>query len=142
MHKLRPRLNDELRAAMRRAFHGSSEARRIHRLHAVLLVSLGSSCYQVAHWFDEDPRTVERWVHAFEQHGADGLLEHARSGRTGRLTAQQTTQLAAETSADPAALGYAFARWSGKLLAQHLERRYGVQLSQRQCQRLLQNLRH
>lgn len=137
MHRLRPRGEEELRTILSRAFHSSSELRHVRRLQAVYLVSLGSSCRQIAHWFGEDPRTVARWVHAFDLHGAEGLLEHSRSGRASRLTAQQKVQLAQDTAQDPAAFGYTSAHWSGKLLALHLQRRCGVELSQRQCQRLL-----
>ncbi len=103
----------------------------------MLLVSQGRSCYEVAHWFDEDPRTVERWVHAFVVGGADGLVDHHHGGRPGRLTGSQLQQLALELALDPRQAGYPQSRWSGKLLALHLERSYGVSVSVRQCQRML-----
>ena len=142
MRRLRPPTEDALRAALATAVHRSAELRFIHRLHAVLLVTMGCSCYEVAHWFGEDPRSVERWIHAYELQGPDGLREHPRIGRSGVLTAQQMAQLAQETAGEPAGCGYSHSRWSGKLLALHLEHHYGVRLSQRHCQRLLQRLRN
>ena len=141
MRKLRPVSEDALRAALASAMHGSCESRFIHRLHAVLLVSLGRSCYEVAHWFGEDPRSVERWIHAYDLRGIDGLREHPHTGRPARLTASQSELLAAELAREPCACGYAHSHWTGKLLARHVEHRYDVSLSLRQCQRLLQRAR-
>jgi transposase len=142
VHRLQPPSAEALRATLATEVHRSSELRVIHRLHAVLLVSVGCSCYQVADWFGEDPRSVERWIHAYEQQGLDGLRDQHRAGRQSRLMPEQLRQLRVELGVDPDQAGYAQARWSGKLLAQHLERHYGLELSQRQCQRLLQSLKH
>ena len=141
MHRLQPPPANALRAMLATEVHRSSELRVIHRLHAVLLVSLGCSCYQVAHWFGEDPRSVERWIHAYEQHGLDGLRDRHRAGRATQLTPEQLQQLRAELSVNPGQAGYAQARWSGKLLALHLERHFDLHFSQRHCQRLLQDLK-
>lgn len=141
MHRLRPLTEESLRAVLTSELHRSSELRFMHRLHAVLLVSVGHSCYEVAGWFSADPRSVERWVHSYEQYGAEGLREQQRSGRPAQLTAQQMQQLGLELAADPDRAGYPQSRWSGKLVAVHLERRYGVSLGVRHCQRLLQGLR-
>lgn len=137
IRKLQPPAEILVRAALAAALRRSGELRFVHRLHGVLLVSLGRSCYEVAQWFEEDPRTVERWVHAFRVAGADGLLDHHHGGRPGPLTLPQQQQLAQDLATDPGHAGYAQLRWSGKLLALHLERNYGVCLSVRQCQRML-----
>lgn len=139
MHKLRPPAEDTIRAALTSALHRSDELRFMHRLDAVLLVSLGHSCYEVAHWFGENARSIERWVHSYKLHGPDGLHDHPRAGRAAQLTPQQFQHLAPELTGEPCRCGYPQPRWSGKLLAQHLERNYGVHLSLRHCQRLLQN---
>lgn len=137
MHKLRPPAEEPIRASLKQALQRDGELRFIHRLHALLLVSLGRSCYEVAKWFGENPRTIERWVRAFDGHGATALTDHTHGGRQACLTASQQQQLTLELAGDPGRAGYAQPRWSGKLLALHLERHYGVRLSVRQCQRLL-----
>ena len=138
MRRLRPPTEDAIRAALASALHRSGELRFMHRLDAVLLVSIGHSCYEVARWFGENVRSVERWVHAYELRGPDGLLDHPPAGRPPQLTPQQFQHLAPELAREPGAFGYPQPRWSGKLLARHVERNYGVHLSLRQCQRLLQ----
>jgi transposase len=142
MHRLQPSTEVELRAAMSCAARRSGEARFVHRLHAVLLVSLGRSCYEVARWFGESPRTVERWVHAYEQRGDGGLHELQRAGRPARLTPQQASQLALDLARGPRACGFAQSSWSGKLVLRHLQSRYSVRLSLRHCQRLLRRAQH
>ena len=142
MRRLRAQPENELRAVVAREAHRSRELRAMHRLHAVFLVSLGHSCYEVAHWFGEHPRSVERWVHAYDLGGINGLREGAHTGRPARLTQQQSQQLAQDLARGPADFGFRQTRWDGKLLMRHLECKFGVQLSLRQCQRLLQLAKH
>ena len=141
MRRLQLATEDAIRADLASALHRSGELRFMHRLDAVLLISVGHSCYEVAHWFGENARTIERWVHAYELHGSDGLQDHPHAGRPTKLTPQQSQQLAPALAGEPGACGYSEPRWSGKLLARHVERNYGVHLSLRQCQRLLQGKR-
>ena len=141
MHKLRPAGESELRLILAQALAGAAELRFLHRVHAVLLVSVGCSCYEVAHWFGENPRSVERWVHAFDTLGQHGLRNHHHGGRSARLALPQLRMLALDLATLPSACGYAQGRWSGKLVVRHLHSRFGVQLSLRQCQRLMRQMR-
>jgi transposase len=118
----------------------SSEQRLLHRLHCVLLIAEGRSCYEVARWFGEDPRTIERWVHALALHGTEGLREHHAGGRPAKLAGEQAQHLALDLQKPPHLSGYPKREWSGKLLTQHLQGSYGIKLSTRQCQRMLRRL--
>lgn len=137
MKRLRQLNPGELRAALRVAEHGLIDARFLHRLHAVLLVSLDCSCQQVAGWFGDDARSVQRWSLACEQGGIEGLRNHHAGGRPGRLPPTEQVQLMLDLSREPVSLGFTQTRWSGKLVALHLEHSFGVSLSQRRCQSLL-----
>lgn len=90
--------------------------------------------------FDEDPRTVQRWVRTFEQRGFDGLRDGERSGRPRTLTPIQCSSLARDLRRRPDDLGLAAHLWDGKLLSEHLRRHYDVKLGVRQCQRLFRQL--
>ena len=129
---------------MRELIHASAavscEQRFVHRLHGVLLIAEGRSCYEVARWFGEDSRTIERWVHAFEERGAQGLREHHAGGRPAKLAGEQVQRLALDLKNPPRLCGYSQRQWSGKLLALRLEGCYGIRLSPRQCQRMLRRL--
>ena len=52
----------------------SDESRYDHRLHGVLLVAQGMTCPEVARLLGDAPRSVEYWVHRFEQQGLGGYL--------------------------------------------------------------------
>ena len=105
-------------------------------MHGLLLVTDGHSCQQVADWFGEDRRTVQRWVTRFETHGLTGLRDGARSGRSATLTTTPWTALGRDLRREPQAFRHAGHLWDGKLLSAHLRRRYGVVLGVRQCQRI------
>jgi len=118
------------------------KSRFLHRLHCVLLVAQGSSCYQVAEWFGEHSCTVERWVHCFNKYDLEGLKDEQKTGRPRKVRDDQLKQLQGDISRNPSELGHEQHKWNGKLLKTHLECCYGVELSVRQCQRILHQLEH
>ena len=141
MHRLELVGKERLSRILGEAFDHSEQARFLHRLHCVLLVAQGCSCYQVAEWFGMHPRSVERWVHLVQEHGPEALRDERKTGRPTRLRDDQRKLLQDEVARNPLELGYEGRSWDGKLLQMHLERRYDVALSVRQCQRLLKELR-
>ena len=131
---------DVMRIAIQQEIQRSDESRYDHRLHGLLLVTGGHSCRQVAQLFDEDPRTVQRWVRTFEARGFDGLRDGRRSGRPRTLKPDQWSSLKRDLRCRPDDFGLAGHLWDGKLLAEHLRRHYGVKLGVRQCQRLFKQM--
>ena len=140
MHKLEITTPAAVQAALRHEGEHSSQSRFVHRLHCLLLVGTGRSCYEVAEVFGDDPRSVERWVREFQQHGIEGLREKAHLGRHATLADAQLQQLAVALKSVPRELGYAADAWNSKLLRAEILRRYGVTLSGRHCQRLFRIL--
>jgi len=125
-----------MRIALQQEIVRSGEARYDHRLHGVLLVSSGFSCYEVGRVLGHSPRTIQYWVRRFEQSGFAGLEERSGRGRPARLEAASRRRVAGDLRRAPRDLGYAQNLWDGKLLSHHLARAYGVRLGVRQCQRL------
>ena len=115
----------------------SDVARYVQRLHAVLLVCAGYSCTEVASVLNRSPRTVERWVEAYESEGIEPLRQHHAGGRPPSQASSQLLQIGVDIELPPSEFGYRHARWSGKLLALHLEKQYHQHVSIRQCQRWL-----
>lgn len=128
---------DRLREMIRSALHSAKDAHLLHRLDGVLLVAEGRSCGEVARWFGVNRRTVERWIHADYAQGMSGLAEHHPGGRPARLSIAQLQEVGRVLLAPPAVLGYPDRRWTGKRLALHLARHYGLALGIRSCQRLI-----
>jgi hypothetical protein len=80
MKALQIRNAQTMRIAVQQEIGRSDESRYDHRLHGVLLVCQGHSCYDVGEWLGEHPTTIERWVHRFEGIGFNGLREGPREG--------------------------------------------------------------
>lgn len=81
MRKLQIQDAEIMTMALRQEIARSEESRYDHRLHGVLLVCSGRSCYEVADLFGHSPRTIEYWVNRFERSGCAGLEESERPGR-------------------------------------------------------------
>lgn len=138
MHKSCVSSAENVREMIRSALHGAKDGHLLHRLDGVLLVAEGRSCSEVAAWFGVNRRTVERWVHAADAQGADGLAEHHQhSGRPAKLSCAQQDVIGLALLAAPLVHGYPERRWTGKRLALHLASRFGLALSVRSCQRLI-----
>jgi transposase len=71
----------------------SEESRYDHRLHGVLLVAQGMTCPEVARLLGDAPRSVENWVHRFNEEGLAGLMEGERPGRPSRLDEKQMREI-------------------------------------------------
>ena len=136
MRKLEIADPEVMRIAIQQEIARSDESRYHHRLHGLLLITGGQTCQQVAELFGEDRRTVQRWVKRFESHGLEGVREGKRSGRPATLDAKQWAALGRDLRRDPGAFGLTGHLWDGKLLSEHLRKRYGVTLGVRQCQRI------
>ena len=140
MRKLQIEDAEVMRIAIQQEIGRSEESRYDHRLHGLLLVATGQSCREVAELFGEYGTTVQRWVRRFEQGGLDGLRDGERSGRPRTLDARDWRRLQGDLRKTPRDFGLAATLWDGPVLAEHLRRRYGVDLGVRQCQRLFRQM--
>ena len=118
----------------------SPESRYDHRLHGVLLVAQGMSCRRVAHLLGDSPRTVQYWIHRFEQDGLAGLVDGERPGRPTRLSDDQLDEIGLVLRKPPLDVGLSANLWDGNLLSSYIARQYDVQLGVRQSQRLFRQL--
>lgn len=129
-----------MRMAIQNEIQRSKESRYDHRLHGLLLVTSGLSCYETARLLGQSPRTVEYWVARFEAHGFAGLQEGQRSGRPPKLNDAILRAVGIDLRKEPRSFGYAQTLWDGKLLSHHLKGQYNIDLGVRQCQRLFHEL--
>lgn len=140
MRKLEVSDAEVMGIAIRQEIERNEEARYDHRLHGLLLVAKGMSARQAALWLDESERTVQRWVNRFEQVGFAGLHEGERPGRPSRLNAEQWQGVEDDLRRSPRDFGFEQTLWDGIVLAEHLCRRYRIELGVRQCQRLFRQM--
>lgn len=136
MRKLQIQDAEWMKVALQQEIARSEESRYDHRLHGVLLVCSGRSCYEVADLLGHSPRTIQYWVQRFERSGLAGLEEGERSGRPSALDISIRRRIGQDLRCSPRDFGYGQNLWDGKLLHFHLRERYDVRLGVRQCQRL------
>lgn len=125
-------LQDEIRR--------SNEARYDHRLHAILLVAQGMTCPEAAKFLGDSTRTVQYWVHRFEEEGLAGLADADRPGRPRRLTEYQFAEIDHALRQSPIDYGLNTNTWDGKTLSEFIKNQFDVELGVRQCQRLFRQL--
>jgi transposase len=136
MRKLEIKEADLMRIALQDEIKRSEESRYDHRLHGVLLVCSGLSCYHVADLLGQSPRTVQYWVQHFEKSGFAGLQEGERPGRPTVFDEARLQKIGHDLRQQPQVFGYIQNLWDGKLLSHHLSQKYGIKIGVRQCQRL------
>jgi len=140
MRKLEIEDAEIMKIAIQQEIVRSEESRYDHRLHGVLLVCQGFSCYEVATMFGHTSKTIEIWVNDFNEKGFAGLQEEPRYGRPPSIDEAIIKNLNSDLRNNPRNFGYSQNLWDGKLLSYHLEKAYGVKLGVRQCQRLFNKL--
>lgn len=127
----------EIRTAIRQSVQHSRDHRYLYRLFCVLLLAEGRSPQQVAEWLGEHARTLERWRKRFVEQGTEGLRDDTSPGRPPKLNPEQLNAVLGDLNQPAYMFGFSSAKWQGKLLREHLKERYEVDISLRQCQRLL-----
>jgi transposase len=128
------------KAAIQDEISRTPEGRYFHRLHAVLQVLDGSSAHDTGRLYGDSPRAIEYWVQRLTSKGLSGLLDGEHPGRPARISATELAKLRKDIRRSPRELGYNQNLWDGLLLSHHLNQKYSISLSVRQCQRLFHQL--
>jgi len=108
-----------------RAVLGYIEKRRVVEMATELDVTRGS---------------INRWLQWYEAAGPDGLLTGKAPGAPPKLDAEQRRQLTVLIEEGPQAAGYASGVWTGPMLADLIEQRFGVRYHNHTVPRVLHEL--
>jgi transposase len=131
---------ESVRTRIREEMRCSCDSVYVRRLHAVLGVCEGASCYEVSRSLGYSARSLHHWVGRFNRSGLDGLRDKPKTGRCSRVDENVRRELSLDLRTTPRAFDYDQNLWDGKMVSHHLRERYGVILEVRQCQRLLHSL--
>lgn len=134
-------LNDGMSAAEFRAAAGRSrDANQARRLLALAAIRDGMNREQAARIGGMDRQTLRDWVHAFNGHGIEGLVNGTAPGRRPKLSPEQKAQIKAlvEKGPDPGKDG--LVRWRCADLARIAKDRFGVSVGEDTIGRLLRQL--
>ena len=126
----------ELRAAARR----SKDVAQARRLLALALVLEGASRTEAAAAAGMDRQTRRDWVHRYNEEGLEGLSDRQRPGRPSRLSEEQKAELAELVEEGPDVAVTGMVRWRCVDLQGEIKVRFGVDLSERQVERVLKQL--
>ena len=79
-------LTDEQRALLEKTMKEDTAFRARSRAHSLLLSAAGTPIKAIAKTYQVHRVTVSAWIKKWEQHGAQSLHDHPRSGRPSKLT--------------------------------------------------------
>lgn len=137
---LEPR-TEELQSSIRQLAKESADALALQRLWCVLLVHAGNSPARVASWSGVSERSIRRFVRRYDRQGLQSIKGMVPAGRPVRLGKNQLASIYQQLGQPPSHFGYQAKRWTGNLLQRHIQQHLAVNLSLRQCQRLLKKFR-
>jgi transposase len=129
-----------MQIAIQQEIQRSEESRYDHKLHGVLLVANGYDSYTIGEMFGQSPTTIQRWVKKFNESGFAGLRDGERAGRPRILSEKQWGQMEKDVRRPPSDFNFIQSFWDGKLLAEHLRKKYKVEIGVRQCQRMFKTM--
>jgi transposase len=127
-------------ATLRRLAAGVRDADQARRLLALAAVYDGMSREDAARIGGMDRQTLRDWVHRFNRHGVDGLIDGKSPGRPSKLSAEQKEELRQLVEAGPDLDKDGVVRWRCVDLKRVLSERFGVDLSEVSLGRILKQL--
>jgi len=120
---------------------GAGDVRLFRRLQAVWLVCAGYGLGEAARVVGSSRRAVYDWVGAYlAAHDPGDLADAPRSGRPEAAGGITDARLVREFGRDPLRLGYMATEWTVPLLAGHLSRKYGCEITPRTLRRRMAGL--
>jgi transposase len=128
-----------LRALLSEAsVHGDLSVWR--RAKAVLGYIQGKSVIQMSKELDTERSAINRWLAWYDADGADGLRTRKPPGAAPRLSDSQREELIAVIEAGPQSAGYSAGIWTGPMIGQWIQKRFGVRYHNHYVPALLHQL--
>jgi transposase len=112
----------------------------VKRLLAILAVTDGQKCDDVARTLRVIPKTVHQWVRLLLLEGLPGLKRKKPTGRPPKLTKTQQQALADLVDKGPVQAGFASACWHSPMIQQLIHERFGIYYNVFYIAQLLRNL--
>ncbi|MGI5927225.1 MAG: IS630 family transposase [Thermacetogeniaceae bacterium] len=110
------------------------------RAHMILLSNRRFCVLKISKIFGTREATVRRWIERFEQGGIDSLCDRPRPGRPPKVAAGMLPVIERDVLSTPASHGYLFTIWTTINISVHLAFKYGIEISQTTCRRILRVL--
>ena len=107
----------------------------------VYLVALGYSSRRLSELHNISFKQITNWVHRFEKEGVEGLKDKKGRGRRSNLSDEQLERIKSLViNEKPSDYGYQSVKWTGPLLAQWIDKEYGLTYQKAQVYNLLEKV--
>ena len=113
----------------------------VKRFRAVLSYIDGSSAIDTANKLKTVRSCVNKWIRWYVTAGPEGLLTQDSPGSPPKLEAERLRELAVIIEAGPVAAGYTSGVWTGPMVGDLIEKRFGVTYHHEYIPRLLARMR-
>ncbi|WP_159637606.1 helix-turn-helix domain-containing protein [Sphingobacterium composti Ten et al. 2007 non Yoo et al. 2007] len=111
------------------------------RLYMVYLVALGYSSRRLSELHNISFKQITNWVHRFEKEGIEGLKDKKGRGRRSNLSNKQLERIKSLVIHEkPSDYGYQSVKWTGPLVAQWIDKEYGLTYQKAQVYNLLEKV--
>jgi putative transposase len=135
------RLREDYSAAeLRRLAAATKNANQSRRLLSLAAVLDGMNRTEAARIGGMDRQSLRDWVHRFNEHGPDGLLDNWSKGPAPRLSEEQRAELAELVETGPDRAVHGVVRWRRIDLQRLIGERFGVEYHERTIGKLLKGL--
>lgn len=119
------------------AIKTEEDAKVRERILMLLLLNDGKTYQEIADFLGVSLRRVAYWCVHGDPDNLETLEDGRKKGNFKKATQEYIELLLEVVEKEPQDLGYEFGRWTGKRLADHLEKETGIKLSKSQVSRIL-----
>ncbi len=127
-------------AELRRLAAATRNANQSRRLLSLAAVLDGMNRTEAARIGGMDRQTLRDWVHRFNEHGPEGLLDGWSKGPAPRLSVEQRAEIAQLVETGPDRAVHGVVRWRRIDLRRVIIERFGVAYHERSVGKLLKTL--
>jgi transposase len=123
-------LSEDERGQLEERFRCTPNRRLRNRCPAILMVARGRPHRQIAEDLGISVRTLQRWLHACQTGGVEGLTIQWAAGRVPRIPAALVPTIRAWVKQGPEGCGLDRGNWTYTELATYFYRRHGIAVSE------------
>jgi len=138
-HRRTPEALEKLRQFIEESQH-SNDLDQWRRGRAVLGYIDGRRVIDMARELDVDRSSINRWLGWYNTEGVNGLVTGVPPGPAPKLSEEQTRELVELVEAGPTTAGYSSGVWTGPMIGDLIEERFGVRYHNHHIPRLLHKL--
>ena len=113
-----------------KALYKKTEKSKLARKYlAIIKLYDGKSTQEVADELFITPQIVRKWIHRWNEQGPNGIIDIPQSGRPPFLTDKEQAELIQDVLKPPRESGFDYSNWMLKLIAAHVKRKYGIEMT-------------